>query len=115
MNTAVSIWFSRLYQFSDKGCDEALIEFTPMNEVPVLWRFSGHGTLTQGHMDIYFIKWLLLTSSDKEGKINIKAFTDHYFVSNVEAESKEKLMDDDVKTRARKFSEYIDPQDVGYV
>lgn len=114
MNTAVSIWFSRLYQFSDKGCDEAQIEFTPMNEVPILWRFSGHGTLTQGHMDIYFIKWLLLTSIDKEGKISIKEFTDHYFVSNIESD-KGKLMADDVKTRARQFSEYIDPQNVGCV
>ncbi|XP_031551013.1 uncharacterized protein LOC116288376 [Actinia tenebrosa] len=115
MNTAVSIWFSRIYQFSDKGCDEAQIEFTFMNEVPVLWRFSGHGTLTQGHMDIYFIKWLLLTSSDKEGKINIKAFTDHYFVSNLEEESKKELMANDVTTRAKKFSEYIDPQNVGFI
>ena len=111
MNSAVSIWFSRLYKFSDRGCDDAVLEFTPMNEVPILWQFSGHGNLTQGHMDLHFIRWLLLTSADKNGKIDIKAFTDHYFVSKEGA--KKSVMKKAVGERAESFSEYVDPKNVG--
>ena len=99
MNSAVSIWFSQLKQFSDKGCDEAKITFTPMNEVMVLWQYSGHGELTQGHMDIHILRRFLLTLSDREGKIWLEDFVTNYFNSE---SNKRDVMRLDEQERARK-------------
>ncbi|KAL9958610.1 hypothetical protein ACROYT_G035650 [Oculina patagonica] len=112
MNSAVSIWFSQLKQFSDKGCDEAQITFTPMNQVMVLWQFSGHGNLTQGHMDIHIVKRFLLTLTDSEGKIRLNDFVAKYFDSE---SNKRDIMRKDELERARKLVEYLDPDGNGYV
>lgn len=98
MNSAVSIWFSQLKQFSDKGCDEAKITFAPMNEVMVLWQYSSHGELTQGHMDIHILRRFLLTISDREGKIWMKDFVTNYFNSE---SNKRDVMRKDEQERAR--------------
>lgn len=81
MNSAVSIWFSQLKQFTEKDCDKVNISFTPMNEVRVLWQYSGYGDLSQGHMDIYILKRFLLTLADNEGRIWLKDFVQKYFQS----------------------------------
>lgn len=99
MNSAVSIWFSQLKQFSDKGCDEAKITFTPMNEVMVLWQYSGHGELTQGHMDIHILRRFLLTLSDQEGKIWLNDFVTKYLDSESD---KRYAMRKDEQERGRK-------------
>ncbi len=99
MNSAVSIWFSQLKQFLDKGCDEAQITFTPMNQVMVLWQFSGHGNLTQGHMDIHIVKRFLLALVDREGKIWLNDFVAKYFDSE---SNKRDVMRKDEQERARK-------------
>ena len=99
MNSAVSIWFSQLKQFSDKGCDKAKIAFAPMNQVMVLWQYSGHGDLTQGHMDIHILKRFLLTLADGEGKIWLNDFVAKYFDSE---SSKRDIMRNDELERARK-------------
>ena len=99
MNSAVSIWFSQLKEFSDQGCDETKITFTPMDQVMVLWQYSGHGNLTQGHMDIHIIKRLLLTLADKEGKIWLNDFVAKFFDSE---SNKRGVMRKDEQDRARK-------------
>lgn len=106
MNSAVSIWFSQLKQFSDKGCDEAKITFTPMNQVMVLWQFSGHGDLTQGHMDIHILKRFLLTLVDGEGKISLNDFVAKYFDSE---SHKRDVMKKDEQERARKVRDTQPP------
>jgi len=99
MNSAVSIWFSQLKQFSDTGCDEAKITFTPMNEVMVLWQYSGHGELTQGHMDIHILRRFLLTLSDQEGNIWLNDFVTKYLDSE---SGKRYTMRKDEQERGRK-------------
>ncbi|EDO48553.1 predicted protein [Nematostella vectensis] len=113
MNTAVSIWFSRLYEFSDMGCDKADIKFTPMDKVPVLWRFSGHGVIPHGHMDLHFIRKLFLTSADSEGKIILHPFVEHFFSTT--AKTKKDILDKDLKERGRKLMQYLDPDNKGYI
>ena len=81
MNSAVSIWFSQVKHFKNQGCDQAKIDFTPMNQVMVLWRFSGHGNLSQGHMDIHIVKRFLLMLADSEGKIWLNDFVAKYLNS----------------------------------
>lgn len=106
MNSAVSIWFSQLKQFLDKGCDEAKISFTPMNKVMVLWQYSGHGELTQGHMDIHILRRFLLTLSDREGKIWLNDFVTNYFDSE---SNKRDVMRKDEQERARKVTDMQTP------
>ncbi|XP_020623160.1 uncharacterized protein LOC110060709 [Orbicella faveolata] len=112
MNSAVSIWFSQLKQFLDKGCDEAKISFTPMNKVMVLWQYSGHGELTQGHMDIHILRRFLLTLSDREGKIWLNDFVTNYFDSE---SNKRDVMRKDEQERARKLVEFLDSDGNGYI
>lgn len=56
----------------------------------VLWRYSGYGSLTQGHMDIHIVKRFLLTLADGEGKIWLDNFVAKYFKS--ESDHKRDLM-----------------------
>ena len=98
MNSAVSIWFSQLKHFTDQGCDQAKIHFTPMDQVTVLWQFSGYGNLTQGHMDIHILKRFLLTLADSEGKIWLDDFVAKYF--NSESDAKRDVMRKDEGKRA---------------
>ena len=41
MNSAVSIWFSFFDEFDITGCKDKICDFTPMNEVDIIWRYSG--------------------------------------------------------------------------
>ena len=41
MNSAVSIWFSFFNKFDNTGCKDKIWDFTPMNEVDIIWRYSG--------------------------------------------------------------------------
>ena len=101
MNSAVSIWFSQVKQFDETGCGEMVIDFTPMNELYVLWRNPGNGKdLTQGHMDVHVLRRLLLTLADGEGKISLQHFTEHFF----RCEEKDEVMEMDAMERARKVS-----------
>ena len=93
MNSAVSIWFSQVKHFTDQGCDQAKIDFTPMNQVLVLWRFSGHGNLSQGHMDIHIVKRFLLMLADSEGKIWLNDFVAKYL--NSESDVRRDVMRED--------------------
>ena len=70
-----------------------------MNEVMVLWQYSGHGELTQGHMDIHILKRFLLTLSDREGKIWLEDFVTNYFNSE---SNKRDVMRKDEQQRAIK-------------
>ena len=97
MNSAVSIWFSQVKHFTDQGCDQAKIDFTPMNQVMVLWRFSGHGNLSQGHMDIHIVKRFLLMLADSEGKIWLNDFVAKYL--NSESDVKRDVMREDERER----------------
>ncbi|KAK3714403.1 hypothetical protein QZH41_020655 [Actinostola sp. cb2023] len=65
-------------------------------------------------MDVHFIRWLLLTSANKEGNINIKEFTDHYFITHKET-AKTSLLEKEIVERAKKFSDYIDPENSGFI
>ena len=103
MNSAVSIWFSQLKQFTDKDCDKVKIAFTPMNEVMVLWQYSGHGDLTQGHMDIHILKRFLLTLADDEGKMWLKDFVAKYFNSE---SNRRDVMRTDEQERAKKVRDF---------
>ena len=99
MNSAVSIWFSQVKHFTDQGCDQAKIDFTPMNQVMVLWRFSGHGNLSQGHMDIHIVKRFLLMLADSEGKIWLNDFVAKYL--NSESDVKRDVMREDERERQK--------------
>ena len=99
MNSAVSIWFSQVKHFTDQGCDQAKIDFTPMNHVMVLWRFSGHGNLSQGHMDIHIVKRFLLMLADSEGKIWLNDFVAKYL--NSESDVKRDVMREDERERQK--------------
>ena len=100
MNSAVAIWFSQLKQFSQEGCDKQdQIAFTPMNQVPILWRYSGHGSLSQGHMDVHILRRFLLTLADSEGKIRLDNFVKQFF--NSESDNKREIMKMDEQKRAK--------------
>lgn len=98
MNSAVSIWFSQLKSFRNQGCDKVEVTFTPMDQVMVLWRFSGYGRLTQGHMDIHIVKRFMLTLADSEGKIWLHDFVTKYL--NSESGEKRDAMREDEQKRA---------------
>ena len=102
MNSAVSIWFSQLKNFTDQGCDKVDVAFTPMDQVMVLWRYPGYGNLTQGHMDIHILRRFLLTLADSEGKIWLDDLVSKYFVS--EHDGKKDVMRRDEQERAREVS-----------
>ena len=100
MNSAVAIWFSQLKQFSQEGCDKQdQIAFTPMNQIPILWRYSGHGSLSQGHMDVHILRRFLLTLADSEGKIRLDTFVKQFF--NSESDNKREIMKMDEQKRAK--------------
>ena len=100
MNSAVAIWFSQLKQFSQEGCDKQdQIAFTPMDQVAILWRYSGHGSLSQGHMDVHILRRFLLTLADSEGKIRLDNFVDRFF--NSESDIKRDIMKIDEQARAK--------------
>ena len=99
MNSAVSIWFSQLKHFTDQGCDQRKIQFTPMDQVIVLWRFSGYVNLSQGHMDVHILKRFLLTLANSEGKIWLNDFVAKYF--NSESDVKRDVMRKDEGERKR--------------
>ncbi|KAK2547733.1 Bifunctional peptidase and arginyl-hydroxylase JMJD5 [Acropora cervicornis] len=114
MNSAVAIWFSQLKQFSQEGCDKQdQIAFTPMNQVPILWRYSGHGSLSQGHMDVHILRRFLLTLADGEGKIRLDNFVDQFF--NSESDNKREIMKLDEQKRAKALVAYLDPDDKGFI
>lgn len=113
MNSAVSIWFSQLKQFSHNGCDKLEVAFTPMNKVPVLWRYSGHGSLSQGHMDVHILRRFLLTLADSEGKINLDELVNQYFRS--ESDVKRDLLRKNEQERAKEMVVYLDPDGKGYI
>ena len=94
MNSAVSIWFSRLSEFDDEDCNAASINFTPMNEVMILWRYSGDGSLTQGHMDVYLVQKLLILWADASGKIWLQSFVQHFFRTEHSGERSAQLEED---------------------
>ena len=104
MNSAVSIWFSQLRHFSGDGCEMTSVDFTPMDQVPILWRYPGYGDLTQGHMDIHILRQLLLTSADREGKIWLKQFTQKFLKS--EHQVKRALLRGDEEDRVKKVKCY---------
>ena len=107
MNSAVSIWFSQVKHFTDQGCDQAKIDFTPMNQVMVLWRFSGHGNLSQGHMDIHIVKRFLLMLADSEGKIWLNDFVAKYL--NSESDFKRDVMREDERERQKQVIHHQKP------
>lgn len=58
MNVAVSILFSRfdgLKKISMDGCDKPL-QYTPLSELDVDWKYSGHGNLSMGNPDLEDIR-----------------------------------------------------------
>ena len=69
-----------------------------MDQVTVLWRYSGYGSLTQGHMDIHIVKRFMLTLADSEGKIWLSDFVSKYF--NSESGEKRDVMREDEQKRA---------------
>lgn len=113
MNSAVSIWFSQLKHFTNQDCNKVEISFTPMDQVMVLWRYSGYGSLTQGHMDIHIVKRFLLTLADGEGKIWLDNFVAKYFKS--ESDHKRDLMRELEQEMARGLVAYLDPNGKGYI
>lgn len=113
MNTAVSIWFSRMDEYSNHGCSDVKTDFTPMNEVMVLWRYSGYGELSQGHMDLHILRRLLVTSADVEGRIHLKAFTDHFF--RTDTKHRKKLLQQSLDERAQQLISHMDPEGTGFI
>lgn len=105
MNTAVSIWFSRISHFNSHDCPEAIPAPFPLGNVEVIWRYPGHGDFTQGNHDIYLIKTLLLSWADEETRINLTSFTKRFFLFD-KTSSKWKLLRDDTRRRSKKVLEY---------
>ncbi|XP_022079251.1 uncharacterized protein LOC110973080 isoform X2 [Acanthaster planci] len=110
LNAAVSIWFSHYYEFDNKGCldNHGPADFRPMNEVDVLWRYSGHGNLSQGMMDIHVLRTVLQTVADKDGKIWIDSFVTNFIYG-------EKNDPGYYKMRQDSFRSAIDPSNRGYI
>lgn len=103
MNTAVSIWFSKITHFDPTGCPSKIPPSMTLRDVDVLWRYPGHGDFTHGNHDIYMIKKLLLSWADEDGNIDLNTLTRKFFVYNKES-SKQKLFQDDTKQRAQKVT-----------
>ena len=101
MNTAVSIWFSKMTHFDPTGCPSEIPPLMALRDADVLWRYPGNGDFTHGNHDIYLIKRLLLSWADKDGNINLNSLTEKFFVYNKES-NKRKLFEDDTKQRAKK-------------
>ena len=58
MNVAVSILFSRfdgVEEISMEGCDRRL-DYTPLSELDMDWKYSGHGNLSMGNPDLENIR-----------------------------------------------------------
>ena len=101
MNTAVSIWFSKMTDFDPTGCPSEIPPSMTLRDVDVLWRYPGHGDFTHGNHDIYLIKKLLLSWADEDGNIDLNTLTKKFFVCDKES-SKQKLFQDATKQRAQK-------------
>jgi len=114
MNSAVAIWFSTLDSFDRTGCDGKRFDFVPMNTVPILWRYPGFGNLTQGHMDIYILKRvLLLWADEKTGKIDLTSFVNQFFVL-LDRNSNNDAMINDLAKRKNSFVRYFGSEINGY-
>ncbi|XP_066295392.1 uncharacterized protein [Branchiostoma lanceolatum] len=125
LNTAVSIWLSRLKEFDNTDCNREF-DFTPMDQVDVLWRYSGHGDLPQGHMDIHILRRLLLVLADSEGKIPVQHFLDNFLKGQHEVKdefeenhrmTKEQIstMDELFSNMKTEFAKKVDPEGRGYI
>lgn len=68
-NMAVSVLFSRIAHFDDTGCDETDIDFTPLSEVDVLWSWPGHGIMSMGNLDVWFLKANYIDFAHEHGKM----------------------------------------------
>ena len=101
MNTAVSIWFSRMKHFDPTGCPSEIPQSMTLRDADVLWRYPGNGDFTHGNHDIYLIKRLLLSWADEHGKIDLNTLVEKFFVYDKES-SRQKIFEDDTKERARK-------------
>ncbi|XP_002734508.1 tRNA wybutosine-synthesizing protein 5-like [Saccoglossus kowalevskii] len=113
MNSAVAIWFSfftKSHPFEGADCNKDL-EFKPMSEVDVLWKFDGYNDLQQGHMDIYVLKTVLLTSADKNGQIWLDKFTKHF----IQFEDEDEDTADYCDNIRHQFCDILDPNGRGYV
>ncbi|XP_070570099.1 uncharacterized protein [Ptychodera flava] len=133
MNTGVAIWFSVLtktHNFDSSDCAEientkhsGSLDFKPMNEVDVIWTSDGYGEMHQGHLDIYYLKTILLTSADEEGKIWLEPFTNHFLQrgdKDEDHEDEDDGEDDDddadlVQSIREQFKHLLDPEGRGYV
>ena len=59
-NVAVALLFARLDGVSDidfTGCEQPL-SYTPLSEMDVDWKYSGHGNLSMGNTDIESVRYL---------------------------------------------------------
>ena len=101
MNTAVSIWFSRILHFNPHDCPTGIPTAFPLRSVEVIWRYTGHGDFTQGNHDVYTIQRALLSWADESQRINLTSFTQRFFVFDSN-NGKRKLLEDDVKRRSQK-------------
>lgn len=56
-NLAVSVLFSRLEEFSNKGCEKAEnLKYVPLVESGMVWTYPGHGPQTLGNMDPFELR-----------------------------------------------------------
>lgn len=101
MNTAVSIWFSKMTYFDPTGCPTQVPSSLSLRDANVLWRYPGNGPFTQGNHDIYLIKKLLLSWADERGNIDLNTLTEKFFVSN-QSGGWRKLFEDEAKQRGQK-------------
>eukprot|EP00795_Rhopilema_esculentum_P013699 gene13699-4609_t len=113
MNSAVAIWFSVLDHFDSTGCKDREFDYTLMNETDILWRYSGYGNLSQGHMDIYILQKALIKWADAHGVIPLQSFANFVFVL-LDSNAKRAAMVADMKRRKKEFLEYLDPDKDGY-
>jgi hypothetical protein len=100
MNTAVSIWFSKMTHFDSTGCPSEIPASMTLRDADVLWRYPGNGDFTHGNHDIYVIKRLLLSWADEDGNIDLNTLTKKFFVYNEESGRRE-MLEDDTRQRAR--------------
>lgn len=80
MNVAVSILFSRfdgVQEISMEGCDKPL-EYTPLSELDMDWKYSGHGNLSMGNPDLESIRDMLMEHIRRSGKLDISSFRHEY-------------------------------------
>ena len=48
---AVSGLFSRLTEFDPTGCDNAMLDYTALSDVDMVWTYPGHDPKTMGKVD----------------------------------------------------------------